>query len=132
MLNNINNRVLKAIKGADVYVVRVNAKGELGNSHPCAECVKWMHRLGVKRVFFSTGPSPPPTLPLPSPPFPFPAPLLPPPSPFVSWDGTNWGKKKVADLVERLRERKGEEKGEGAYVTHSQKLLKKGRNAFKR
>lgn len=33
----------------------MNSKGELGNSHPCSECVKWMHKLHIKRVFFSTG-----------------------------------------------------------------------------
>lgn len=38
-----------------MYVIRLNSKGELGNSHPCAECVKWMHKLKIKRVFFSTG-----------------------------------------------------------------------------
>ena len=29
--------------------MRVTSKGEVGNSHPCADCVKWMHKLGKRR-----------------------------------------------------------------------------------
>ncbi|KAL6056417.1 Ran GTPase activating protein 1 [Balamuthia mandrillaris] len=42
-------------KGADLFVVRV---GRVGlslhhNSRPCPTCVGWLHRYGVKRVFYT-------------------------------------------------------------------------------
>lgn len=90
-----------------------------------------MHKLGVKRVFYSTGLS----LPLPpSPAAPLPQVLPPLPADFIKWERVAWGSAKVSALVAQLRESMGGGEGEGvaAYTTHSQKLLKKGRNAFKR
>ena len=86
-------------------------------------------------MFFSTGISP--VLPLASPPL---LPLPPPPSPplnNVHWNGANWRQAKISALVEEMRresKKRGKEEEEGemaAYTTHAQKLLKKGRNAFK-
>lgn len=101
----------------------MNTRGALGNSHPCASCVAWMHRLRVKRVFFSTGLSLPPLLP-------DPPPLL-PPLPFPLWDSVNWTSAKVAVLVEQLRGEREGVSGVAAYTTNSQKMLRKGRNGFK-
>jgi len=47
-------------RNCDLYVVRlVNEKtGELANSKPCRQCLAWLQRLGVRRVFYSVSSSP--------------------------------------------------------------------------
>ena len=38
----------------DLYIVRVDAKGNLLNSKPCADCVQWLQRLHcIRRVYYS-------------------------------------------------------------------------------
>ena len=39
----------KSLRNADMYVVRANFQ----NSRPCLNCAIWMHRYGIKRVFYS-------------------------------------------------------------------------------
>eukprot|EP01085_Mycamoeba_gemmipara_P002093 Mycagemm_TRINITY_DN10021_c0_g1::TRINITY_DN10021_c0_g1_i1::g.2093::m.2093 type:complete len:178 gc:universal TRINITY_DN10021_c0_g1_i1:241-774(+) len=51
------NATRSGLHSADMYVVRVSACGEFCNSRPCHLCVQWMAHYGVKRVFYSTGPS---------------------------------------------------------------------------
>ena len=41
-------------KGASIFVVRINAKGEYANSLPCSYCQKTMKRKGIKRCYFTT------------------------------------------------------------------------------
>lgn len=45
------------LHSADLYVVRVTAAGEYCNSRPCHLCVQWMAHYGVRRVFYSAGPT---------------------------------------------------------------------------
>ena len=40
--------------GADVYVCRINRKGEFRNSKPCAMCHQALKYVGVKRVYYTT------------------------------------------------------------------------------
>jgi tRNA(Arg) A34 adenosine deaminase TadA len=40
--------------GADVYVCRINRKGEFRNSKPCAMCHAALKHVGVKRVYYTT------------------------------------------------------------------------------
>ena len=40
--------------GADVFVCRINKKGDLRNSKPCAMCHQVMKHVGVKRVYYTT------------------------------------------------------------------------------
>ena len=39
--------------GADIYVCRVNRKGEFRNSKPCAMCHEALKHVGVKRVYYT-------------------------------------------------------------------------------
>tara|TARA_B100000287_G_scaffold13730_1_gene13869 strand:+ start:2222 stop:2662 length:441 start_codon:yes stop_codon:yes gene_type:complete len=39
--------------GADVYVCRVNKKGEFRNSKPCSMCHEALKHVGVKRVYYT-------------------------------------------------------------------------------
>ncbi len=41
--------------GADIYVCRINKKGEFRNSKPCAMCHAALRHVGVKRVYYTTG-----------------------------------------------------------------------------
>jgi len=41
--------------GADLYVCRVNKKGEFRNSKPCAMCHEALKHVGVRRVYYTTG-----------------------------------------------------------------------------
>ena len=41
--------------GSDIYVCRINKKGEFRNSKPCAMCHDVLKHVGVKRVFYTTG-----------------------------------------------------------------------------
>ena len=40
--------------GADLYVCRINRKGEFRNSKPCAMCHNALKHVGVKRVYYTT------------------------------------------------------------------------------
>ena len=40
--------------GADVYVCRINKKGEFRYSKPCAMCHQALRHVGVKRVYYTT------------------------------------------------------------------------------
>ena len=42
-----------ATEGSDVYVARVNNKGEFCNSCPCSMCIDICRFVGVKRIIFS-------------------------------------------------------------------------------
>jgi len=42
-----------ALRGATIYVVRVNKRGQLRNSKPCQECAKLILEHGIRRVFYS-------------------------------------------------------------------------------
>lgn len=44
----------KKVKGATLYVVRVNKDGTLGNSKPCKNCTKFIVKLGIRKVIYST------------------------------------------------------------------------------
>lgn len=44
-------------RGMDVYVVRVNAKGELAQSRPCELCQHVMYSHGIQRCFYSISPN---------------------------------------------------------------------------
>ena len=35
-------------------VVRVTAEGELRDSRPCRDCLKWLRQYKVRRVYYST------------------------------------------------------------------------------
>ena len=39
--------------GADVYVCRINKKGEFRNSKPCAMCHSALKHVGVRRVYYT-------------------------------------------------------------------------------
>ncbi len=39
--------------GADVYVCRINKKGQFRNSKPCAMCHEVLRHVGVKRVYYT-------------------------------------------------------------------------------
>jgi tRNA(Arg) A34 adenosine deaminase TadA len=41
--------------GADIYVCRINKRGQFRNSKPCAMCHAALKHVGVKRVFYTTG-----------------------------------------------------------------------------
>lgn len=38
-----------------VYVVRVSSQGNLANSKPCKKCYRFMLKLGISKVWWSTG-----------------------------------------------------------------------------
>ena len=40
--------------GADLYVCRINRKGELRFSKPCSMCHEALKHVGVKRVYYTT------------------------------------------------------------------------------
>ena len=40
--------------GADIFVCRINKKGEFRNSKPCVMCHEVMKHVGIKRVFYTT------------------------------------------------------------------------------
>ena len=40
--------------GADIYVCRVNRKGDFRNSKPCAMCHEILSHVGIKRVYYTT------------------------------------------------------------------------------
>ena len=40
--------------GADVYVRRINKKGDFRNSKPCSMCHSVLKHVGVKRVYYTT------------------------------------------------------------------------------
>jgi deoxycytidylate deaminase len=42
------------VKGAIIYVARVNRKGHDRNSKPCPRCSDLIDRTGIKRVIFTT------------------------------------------------------------------------------
>ena len=48
---------IKALRGAKLVVIRINRKGELCNSKPCAECTrhieKFMREYGLAKVYYS-------------------------------------------------------------------------------
>ena len=46
--------VRTATSGADVYVCRINKKGEFRYSKPCAMCHQVLKHVGVKRVYYTT------------------------------------------------------------------------------
>lgn len=37
----------------DIWVIRVTKTGELKNSYPCNECLKFMKSYGIDRVYYS-------------------------------------------------------------------------------
>jgi len=39
--------------GSDIYVCRVNRKGEFRNSKPCAMCHEVLKHVGVRRVYYT-------------------------------------------------------------------------------
>ena len=41
--------------GSDIYVCRINKKGEFRNSKPCAMCHEVLNHVGIKRVYYTTG-----------------------------------------------------------------------------
>lgn len=44
----------RTMRGADMYVVRLRGS-DMAYSRPCAQCVKWMRKMGIRRVYYSTG-----------------------------------------------------------------------------
>ena len=40
--------------GADIYVCRINKKGEFRSSKPCPMCHEALKHVGVKRVYYTT------------------------------------------------------------------------------
>ena len=40
--------------GSDVYVCRINMKGQFRNSKPCTMCHEVLKHVGVKRVYYTT------------------------------------------------------------------------------
>lgn len=38
-----------------LLVIRVNGNGELSNSKPCVYCIDLMKRIGIYKVYYSTG-----------------------------------------------------------------------------
>jgi len=41
--------------GSDVFVCRVNRKGEFRNSKPCTMCHQVLKHVGIKRVYYTVG-----------------------------------------------------------------------------
>jgi len=41
--------------GAEVWVARVTASGEMAMAKPCADCQRTLRRAGVRRVTYSAG-----------------------------------------------------------------------------
>jgi hypothetical protein len=41
------------VKKNDIFVIRVNHKGNLGNSRPCYNCLDMMRAVGIKRVYYT-------------------------------------------------------------------------------
>lgn len=39
--------------GADIYVCRINKKGQFRNSKPCAMCHEVLRHVGIKRVYYT-------------------------------------------------------------------------------
>lgn len=39
--------------GADIYVCRINRRGEFRNSKPCAMCHEVLKHVGIKRVYYT-------------------------------------------------------------------------------
>jgi deoxycytidylate deaminase len=44
----------EATTGSDVYVCRINRKGQFRNSKPCSMCHEVLRHVGVKRVYYTT------------------------------------------------------------------------------
>ena len=51
--NSQNNKSLRNSPPV-VFVVRVNVSGQFRNSKPCENCQRFMRRVGVQKVYFST------------------------------------------------------------------------------
>jgi deoxycytidylate deaminase len=48
-----NIKPLRRMKKLDVYVVRINAKGELNNSKPCSNCLNNLKKLNIGKIYYS-------------------------------------------------------------------------------
>lgn len=42
------------LKGASLLVIRINKKEQLRLAKPCQHCMKYIHHVGIKKVYYST------------------------------------------------------------------------------
>ena len=52
-INVFNKLPKKKVRGMDILVIRINKHFELKNSRPCAQCIDKLHKMGIRRVFYS-------------------------------------------------------------------------------
>lgn len=45
--------IRRKMKKITLYVIRVNEINQLRNSAPCAHCLYWIQKLGIKRIVYS-------------------------------------------------------------------------------
>jgi len=53
-IDTCNKVARNLLSHCSIYVVRVNSKGEIVNSQPCARCKEILTRMKVKRVYYSS------------------------------------------------------------------------------
>jgi deoxycytidylate deaminase len=56
VLKKVSTKYRKILNGATLYVVKISnpLTCSMGNSKPCHQCINWMHRFGIKKVYYST------------------------------------------------------------------------------
>jgi deoxycytidylate deaminase len=57
IFNNVKNIWCLSGKRAkiDIFVLRINKLGIIGNSRPCYHCLQMMKSVGVKKIYYTTG-----------------------------------------------------------------------------
>jgi len=53
VFNRLFSKGARPIRGATIYVVRINKKGGLALARPCDNCMEELSRQQVKRVIYS-------------------------------------------------------------------------------
>lgn len=43
------------LTGTSILVIRINKKGELRLAKPCSLCLLYLERVGIKKIYYSTG-----------------------------------------------------------------------------
>jgi deoxycytidylate deaminase len=50
-INQVKNKSL--LKGASIYIARIDVKGELKPAHPCPACYHLITKYGIKKIHFT-------------------------------------------------------------------------------
>ncbi len=45
--------IRRKMKKITLYVIRINEQNQLRNSAPCAHCLYWIQKLGIKKIVYS-------------------------------------------------------------------------------